>query len=73
MKLQPAKKTATALEKNHALRKVTSKLPKINFPANEIWLLAENRIFRPQILKITLTKYTMPKTTLKIACNDVVI
>ena len=36
-------------------------------------LLSENRIFRQRILKITKTKYTLPKTTLNTACNEVLI
>ena len=33
-------------------------------------LLSENRMFRPWILKITITKYSLAKTTLKTAYND---
>ena len=50
-----------------------SNWPKIDFSDMEFWLLSENRLFRPQILKINKTKYTLPKTTLNTACNDVLI
>ena len=39
----------------------------------KFWVLSENRIFRPWILKITITKYTLPETTIKAACNDVLV
>ena len=65
--------TTPALEKFITLRKMTSKLPKIDFSYMEFWLHAENRIFRPQIIKIFKTKYTLPKITFEIVCNDVLI
>ena len=39
----------------------------------KIWLLSENRIFWPWILKISRTKYTLPEATWRIACNIVLI
>ena len=59
--------------KIYTLRKMTSKSPKIDFSDMKFSLLSENRIFRPQILEITITKYTLPETTLNTACNDVLI
>ena len=50
---------------------MTSNWPKIDFSVMEIWLLSESRIFRPWILKTTITKYTMSTTTANTACNDV--
>ena len=59
--------------KIYTLRKMTSKWPKINFSDMEFWLLAEYRIFRPRIFKITIKKSTLPEIKLKFACNDVLI
>ena len=39
----------------------------------ETWLLAENRNFRPCMMKITRTKYSLPQTTSKTSCNDVLV
>ena len=39
----------------------------------EFWLLAESRIFRPQISRITILKWTLPETMKKTACNNVLI
>ena len=50
---------------------MTSNWPKIDFSDLEFRLISENRIFWPQILKITKTMFTLPKTTIKTACNDV--
>ena len=50
-----------------------SQWPKIDFSDMEFWLLSENRIFRPWILRITITKYSLPETTLKTACNDLLV
>ena len=39
----------------------------------EFWLLAENRISRPEKLEMTTTKYTLPETKMNTACKDVLI
>ena len=64
-------KTTPAQGKIYALTKMTSKWPKNDFSDMEFWLLSENRIFGPPILKISVTKNTLPKFTWKTACNDV--
>ena len=56
--------------KNFTLKKMTWKWPKIDFLDIESWLFADNRNFRPFILKITFKKNTLPQFTSNIACND---
>ena len=62
---------AIALRKIYTLRKLTRKWPKIDFPDMEFWLLADNRIFRPWIMRISIRKYTLSKSALKTTCNVV--
>ena len=65
-------KTTPAGEKLY-VEKNDLKKSKIDFSDMEIWLLSENRIFRPRILEITLTKSTLPAIAVNTACNDVLI
>ena len=39
----------------------------------EFRLFSENCIFRPRRMKITITKYTLLKNTVKVPCNDMLI
>ena len=65
-------KNWTCPRKNLCVKKKDLKLTKCCFFSDmEFWLLSENRNLLPWIMKINITKYTLPKTTLKIACNKV--
>ena len=59
--------------KNSYVDKKDLKWPKNDFPDMELSLVSEKRIFRPRIIEITKTKYTLSKTTSDSACNDVLI